>query len=178
MDADSGICYNWLGGLFCVLRGEMSVINVTDVARYIFCRYEYEFGQKIDEMKLHKLMYFAQRESLIQTDEPLFAASFSGWRFGPVLKEIRAQYALGQFSNSFSEELLRDLKPVMDMVFSQYASKESWSLSRLTHGEYSWKKSREGIPDNMNSDRLISIQDIRVDAQRIKERRAALPIMN
>jgi len=37
----------------------------------------------------HKLLYFAQRESIIQTDTPLFDASFYGWRFGPILKEIR-----------------------------------------------------------------------------------------
>ena len=39
--------------------------DMKTVASYICNRYQREFGEKIDEMKLHKLMYFAQRESLI-----------------------------------------------------------------------------------------------------------------
>ncbi len=46
--------------------------KVLNFAAYIAQEYFSEYGQQIDEMKLHKLMYFAQRESLIQTGEPLF----------------------------------------------------------------------------------------------------------
>ena len=35
-------------------------------------RYQKEFGERISEMKLHKLLYFTQRESLIQLGEPMF----------------------------------------------------------------------------------------------------------
>ena len=38
--------------------------DLMNVASYIYNRYESENGIKIDEMKLHKLMYFSQRESL------------------------------------------------------------------------------------------------------------------
>ena len=50
--------------------------DVMNVAAYIINRYLAEYNQPIDEMKLHKLMYFAQRESFIQTDQPLFDATF------------------------------------------------------------------------------------------------------
>ncbi len=46
--------------------------KVTDIASYIYQRYQKQFGKCIDEMKLHKLLYFTQRESIIQTDEPIF----------------------------------------------------------------------------------------------------------
>ena len=52
------------------------MLDVVKVASYISRRYEREYGSQIDEMKLHKLLYFTQRESLIQLDRPLFAESF------------------------------------------------------------------------------------------------------
>ena len=55
------------------------MVNANVAASYIFERYKFEFGETIDEMKLHKLLYFAQRESIIQTGNPLVNATFRGW---------------------------------------------------------------------------------------------------
>lgn len=144
------------------------------VASYICNRYSGEFGLKIDEMKLHKLLYFAQRESLIQRQEPLFDAVFYGWKFGPILKEIRVAYRDYSFCTSIPSDVVVRITPIMDKVFEEYAGKDSWSLSRLTHGEYAWKNSRISIPDGENGDLPMKLEDIRVDANRIRERREML----
>lgn len=150
------------------------MVNVNTVASYIYEKYKSEFGIIIDEMKLHKLLYFAQRESIIQTGNPLFDATFRGWKYGPILKEIRELYKNNSFVlvNSCSD--IDEMQPIIKAVFEEYAKKDSWSLSRLTHGEYSWKKSREGIPENENSDNPINVEDIRIDADRVKARRELL----
>lgn len=70
------------------------MLDVVKVASYISRRYEQTFGIRIDEMKLHKLLYFVQRETLIQTDEPLFSTPFQAWKYGPVLVQIRSLYKL------------------------------------------------------------------------------------
>ena len=57
------------------------------------------------------------------------------------------------------------------MVFSTYAQKDSWSLSSITHGEYSWGQARKGIHEDENCDKLIDTDDIRKDAERVKIRR-------
>ena len=148
--------------------------DLMDVASYICNRYFDEFSSKIDEMKLHKLLYFAQRESLVQRNEPLFDAVFYGWKYGPILKEIRVAYRDGLFYKTVPQDVTDRIIPVMDKIFEKYAGKDSWSLSRLTHGEYAWKNSRIGVPDGENSDRPMSLEDMRVDAQRIRERRKML----
>ena len=125
--------------------------RLLDVASYVYNRYRKEFREEIDEMKLHKLLYFAQRESLIQTGKPLFTEDFYGWKYGPILKEVRAIYRN-----------------------RQYASKSSWSLSRLTHGEESWKNSRINVQESENSDNKILLDDIKKDAERIRTRRKQL----
>ena len=150
------------------------MVSVNTAASYIYEKYKSEFGTTIDEMKLHKLLYFAQRESIIQTGNPLFDATFRGWKYGPILKEIRESYKNSSFVPVTSSSDIDEMEPIVDTVFEQYAEKDSWSLSRLTHGEYSWKKSREGIPENINSDKPINVEDIRIDAERVRARRELL----
>lgn len=148
--------------------------DLINVASYIYNRYFENKGKQIDEMKLHKLLYFAQRESLIQNNELLFAETFYGWKFGPVLKEIRNAYKDNLFHAEIEKDVVYRIKSIMDKVFEEYADKDSWSLSRLTHGEFSWKNSRKGIPDGANSDNPIDINDIAKDAERVRLRRAGL----
>lgn len=145
--------------------------DVMTVAAYIYDRYQREFEEKIDEMKLHKLMYFAQRESLIRSDKPLFQADFYGWRFGPVLKELRTPYKEESFDVHVTDEDMGADKELLDLIFRDYAPKDAWSLSRLTHGEICWKRSRKGISPYESSDNMIPLDDIRMDARRIRERR-------
>ena len=146
--------------------------TVQNVANYVAQKFNNQCGQKIDEMKLHKIMYFIQRESLIQTDEPLFDAVFYGWKFGPVLREVRKMFKDDTFSNpsDMDEKTLE----IIDAVFNKYAGRDSWSLSWLTHGEYSWQQSRDGIPEGESGSRPMKLEDIRVDAKRIRDRREKL----
>ena len=62
------------------------------VAKEFYDEYFSCFGKKMDEMKMHKLMYFAQRDSLMLSGEVLFQEDFFGWKYGPILKSVRTQY--------------------------------------------------------------------------------------
>ncbi len=148
--------------------------NLMNVAAYICNRYESEYGTRIDEMKLHKLLYFAQRESFIQNNEPLFNNVFYGWKYGPILKEIRSAYRDNTFEKSIPVAVITRISSIMDKVFEEYADKDSWSLSRLTHGEISWKNSRVGLSDGENGNVAIRMEDIAMDANRVRKRRDML----
>ena len=140
--------------------------DVLNVAAYISQRYFLEYNEQMDEMTLHKLMYLIQREAIIQTGEPLFNATFYGWKYGPVLKEILDTTLISVEPKDF----IGNCFPILNKVFESYAGKESWSLSRLTQGELSWKNSRL----LENADNLMSLEDIHKDAERIKARREML----
>ena len=66
--------------------------NTLCVAKVLYDMYYEQKGVQMDEMKMHKLMYFSQRESLMYNNEPLFDGTFYGWKYGPVLKEVRSVY--------------------------------------------------------------------------------------
>lgn len=148
--------------------------DLMKVASYICTRYENENGKAIDEMKLQRLLYLAQRESLIQNGEPLFNEVFYGWRFGPLLKEIHLAFKEHTLNEVVSQDVVDRISPILDKVFTQYSHKDSWSLSRLAQGELSWKNSRVGIPDEVSMGNPMKLEDLREDARRIKERREIL----
>ena len=147
--------------------------DLKTVASYLATRYQAEYGEKIDEMKLQKLTYLAQRESLVRTDEPLFDAEIQGWRLGPVLPDLRTYYKEETLTEVKPEELSEDERAALDAVFEEYAGRESLSLSRMTHGEICWRKSRKGIRPSESSNKTIPLDDIRLDAFRIQGLRIA-----
>ena len=141
--------------------------NVLNVAQYIFDEYKRQAKTSIDEMKLHKLPYFAQRESFAITGKQLFDGEFRGWKYGPVCCEVR---------NAFSPDgIVVDTSPVSDEcayivnnVVQEYGSIASWKLSELSHKEISWKNARKGLTAEQNGNNLISISDIQEDAKKVR----------
>lgn len=155
-------------------------MNVKEVSEYICSRYKKEYKNHIDEMKLHKLLYFSQRESLIMSAKALFDDEFSGWCYGPVMVSIRNDYKNGTISENinYDSDKYKEIKPIMDSVFQKYAEKSSTSLSRISHCEYSWKKSRTGLNERENGNKKIKLNDIAVDAERVRIRRILLEQIN
>ena len=58
--------------------------RIIDVANYIINRYKEITHELVDEMKLHKLLYFTQRETFAILGKPAFDSDFEGWKYGPV----------------------------------------------------------------------------------------------
>lgn len=148
------------------------MVKVQMVASYICKRYKETFHQTIDEMKLHKLLYFTQREAIVQTGEPMFSERFVAWKYGPVMEKIRTLYKNGWLTTMPSQEDIEYYQPVFDTVFKIYAPRDSWSLSMLSHDEYSWIKARNGCDADDFCNTLIDVNDIREDAHRICLRRS------
>ena len=153
------------------------MVSVKIIASYIYHRYLKEFEVVIDEMKLHKLLYFSQRESFVILDEPMFPELFKAWKYGPVMLEIRDLYRIKSFEEPNNDSLTK-YSEVFDFVFSEYAQRNSWDLSMLTHGEISWKNARGNTPIGENSNNDISIDDIKRDANRIKFKRFCYDQLN
>lgn len=150
------------------------MIKVLKIASYLFARYYDDYKVAIDEMKLHKLLYFVQRESLVSLDKPAFGETIQAWKFGPVVPVVHNKYEKGLINDQYRFEDFGEFKPIIDRVYSAYSSKDSWTLSMISHEEYSWKQARIGVPTDRNCDHVLKLEDIAVDAARIKARRTLL----
>jgi len=144
--------------------------DVVKVASYICDRYQKEFGARIDEMKLHKLLYFTQRECIVQTGKPMFDATFHAWLYGPVLPDIRSLYKHDMLHDMPSDAFVGEYRHVFDEVFKELAPTKSVMLSAISHGELSWKRARAGYGKYDESDIPMKFEDIVEDARRYKER--------
>lgn len=147
------------------------MIDVVQAASYIYQRYFDKYNRIIDEMKLHKLLYFCQRESFIIFGQPMFEEQFAAWKYGPVLLRIRDCYRNKSFNYVLDEDDLKKYLPVFDYVLDNYAPKSSWSLSMLSHGESSWENARKRMQEEGISTAFMSNEDIKADAERMKFRR-------
>lgn len=146
------------------------MVDVVKIASYICDRYQREFGQRIDEMKLHKLLYFTQRESIIQLGEPMFPETLHAWKYGPVMPSIRQLYKDGNLHDMPSADEIKKYQTVFDEIFAEYAPSKPLTLVSISHGEESWKRARVGYGKYESSDVPMKLEDIREDAARHKER--------
>lgn len=141
--------------------------KITSVADYIIQRYREVAGEALDEMKLHKLLYFAQREAFAVIGRPAFEGDFEGWRYGPVSCEVRRSLRDGEIFVQ-TEPVSEEIQYIVNNVILEYGALASWKLSELSHKETSWLKSRVGLASEENGNRKINLEDIQADADKVR----------
>ena len=136
------------------------------VAKFLNELYVKKHNCAMDQMKMHKMMYLSQRESLMVSSSPLFNDEFEAWKYGPVLVSVRNEY---QTENMFSKNyglLKDDEKKLVESVFDRYDKYGSWQLSTLSHAELSWLQARRGLSDGEAGNRKMSLSAMKADATR------------
>ena len=94
----------------------------------------------ITNMKLNKLLYFAQAWSLTKYGEPLFEEEIQAWQHGPVVPSIDKAFRIcgynpindtaGDFSSkNFSQ---RDIQLLID-VYNEFGKYSATKLADMTH---------------------------------------------
>lgn len=113
-------------------------------------------GSLITNLKLQKLVYYAQAWQLAMNGTPLFNEDFEAWVHGPVLRELYNQYrtlgwkpiikevAIEEVKAKLSESVNGLLKEVCDVYFEL----DAYKLEKLTHQEEPWIEARAGLPEN------------------------------
>lgn len=147
------------------------MISVLKVASYLTDRYLRVFDQQMDEMKLHKLLYFTQKECIIQLGKPMFAEEIRAWKYGPVVPCVRQAYKNDGLHERLTPEEDEKYRTVFDTLFEMYAGKSSWSLVVHSHCEKSWVRARVGYGEFESSDVPMKVEDIFEDAQDAIKRR-------
>ena len=149
------------------IRGGGIMDKIVDVAAYIVKRYKEITNENLDEMKLHKLLYFTQRESLAILGQPAFEGDFEGWKYGPVSREVRNDFAEGEIVVE-TLPILESIQYIVNNVIFEYGSLASWKLSEISHNEISWLNARKGLSKEKNGNVKLKLEDIREDAKKVR----------
>lgn len=120
-------------------------------------------------LKLQKLVYYAQCMHLAVFETPLYTEKIQAWENGPVVREVYDQYRYQELGckamrdesvkiNGLQEDVLR-------VVNILYGSKTADELVNLTHNEGPWKEKEELVRYRINPE---------IEVNRIKEYYACL----
>lgn len=123
-------------------------IPINDVAEYFLAKIDIEAGDCISNLKLQKLVYYAQGFVLAITEKKLFNEQILAWQHGPVVKELYDRYKENGANcihptESANESALtnnRDLKDILDDVYDTYGQFSAWKLRNMTHEEQPWQE--------------------------------------
>jgi uncharacterized phage-associated protein len=144
------------------------MVDCLDVASYFIVKaYEDGIEAEMTNMKVQKLLYYAQSLHLALYDEPLFDEEIQAWRYGPVcLRAYRfySDFEAKQLPIPNQEELSQipdDQKNVLVEVWEYFGGYHAYRLSDMTHVEFPWKKARRGLPSEASSTEPILIQDLK-----------------
>lgn len=105
----------------------------------------------ISNLKLLKLLYYAQGAHLSRYGTPLFDDEIMHWLHGPVIPEIYHKYK--SFKSNpivFEEEFVREeefdprTNELLENVFENMGIYSAWYLRDLTHQERPWLESTQG----------------------------------
>ncbi|MFR4479043.1 MAG: Panacea domain-containing protein [Fusobacterium sp.] len=145
--------------------------KILDVAQYIYQELKNTLkftDEEIDEMKIHKLLYFAQRESYAIINQPLFKEELEAWKYGPVNRIVRASFIKGMGFYDPTKEISPESMYIVKNVILEYGKLNSWELSEITHKEQSWINARIGLKDGENGSNIICKNDIKKDSEKIR----------
>lgn len=126
------------------------MLRASDVAEYFLSLVNTEDGEGITNLKLQKLIYYAQGFHLAISDQPLFSEDIEAWVHGPVVPEIYQaykQYGGGPIPIPESLDLAKYSEPEMELldeiheVFGQFSA---WKLRNMTHVEPPWADTPQG----------------------------------
>ena len=118
------------------------------IADYLIaeCR---ERGENLTNLKLQKLLYYADAWNLALRDAPLFPENFKAWVHGPVLvsqyhrfKDYKWQPITEDIARpELSEELCTHLNEIVDV----FGCETAVALELMTHREEPWLEARGDI---------------------------------
>lgn len=126
----------------------------------------------ITNLKLQKLVYYAQAWHLAMKNEPLFDEDFEAWVHGPVIPSLYFQYkefgwkpimrddlsedSLQKISSEFGEDLCK----FMSELCEEYFGSSAYELEMLTHKEDPWKIARNGLAEDLPSHNIITKESL------------------
>ena len=144
------------------------MIDSLNVARYFIIRaYEDGIEAEMTNMKVQKLLYYAQSLHLALYNEPLFAEEIQAWRYGPVCPPAYRFYSDFEAKQLPipPKELLSDFssekKELLEEIWEYFGGYHAYGLSDMTHGEFPWKKARKGLPPQASSTEPILLNDMK-----------------
>lgn len=128
-----------------VMMKEKCENSALDIAKYILCIAQNN-GDTITNLKLQKLLYYAQAWFLVNNDnKKLFEDSILAWQYGPVVQAVYDEYrSFGRLPIEIKdcdgkfENLTENVKNYLNEFCETFFRYSATELVTMTHQEKPW----------------------------------------
>jgi uncharacterized phage-associated protein len=128
-----------------------------DIANYFICLAN-QTNATVSNLKLQKLVYYAQAWHLAIHQIPLFEADFQAWIHGPVIPELYQKYKHFSWQpivDTASPVLDAETLSFLDEVADEYLTCDAYELEQMTQIEAPWNQARVGLLPDAPSNAMI-----------------------
>ncbi|HFD13273.1 MAG TPA: DUF4065 domain-containing protein [Crenotrichaceae bacterium] len=127
----------------------MNTLTCDAIADF-FIGFAQKHGDYLTNLKLQKLVYYAQAWNLALYDKPLFDDDFQAWIHGPVCPKLYSkfkQYRWNPITEKPSDVTIpNDIKEHLIEIFDIYGKFSGYQLEQMTHAETPWIGARGNTP--------------------------------
>lgn len=126
-------------------------MSARDIARW-FIAWAENIDADVTNLKLQKLLYYAQGHYLADTGQPLFTGEMQAWVHGPVVPEVYHEYKdCGSnpidpneaLDSHFDWDDYKHIEKRLLDIWDVYGSLAAWALRNKTHAEAPWREAFE-----------------------------------
>ena len=117
------------------------MLSAFDVAEYFLTIAERQDKEPITNLKLQKLLYYAQGFHLAMFGKPLFKEAIERWTYGPVVPEVYHAYkTYGSGTIEYPPEVdfskfEEETREFLEEVYAARGQYTAWALTQFTHDE-------------------------------------------
>lgn len=118
-------------------------------------------------LKLQKLLYYAQARAVVLLGRPLFGERIKAWVHGPVVPQVRYEYKVYQAQplprpEGFDPTSLdSQARAVLERVYAELGQLEGWVLRDMTHDEDPWALTKQGAEISIDAIRAYFERRVR-----------------
>ncbi len=143
---------------------QKAIYSAQDIASFYVDLANREFidegiPEGITNLKLQKILYFAQAASLALYNKPLFNEDFEAWKFGPVIPAIYDKYKSSKnkpiLGTKYESALDDETKSLLESIWNIFGKYSAAELVNITHNHTPWKEAFYSGKENVVIDKSI-----------------------
>ncbi len=123
---------------------------------------------QITNMKLQKLLYYVQLNSIAATKEPMFWEKIKAWQHGPVIPQVYHEYKkydkdpIPRMEEPDRDTLSDEQRRIITKTYKLFGQYSMWKLRHMTHKAEPWRLAKA----NEEEDNEITIDMLRAEVEK------------
>jgi uncharacterized phage-associated protein len=150
--------------IYKALKGGKHMATANEIADFFLC-FSHKHGDCLTNLKLQKLLYYAQAWYLTLYNKNLFEEDIQAWVHGPVVYSVYNRFKDYRWNDITEQPMppklsIGEQKHLLEII-NVFGKFSAWELEQMTHNETPWKNARGGLPVDEPCSNVINSDDMK-----------------